>query len=390
MGSSGYKAQARAQTQAAQLQSSAALQVAQMQTDAALQAAIIGQQTSLEAAHIAAGGGIMAAQFISGATEYSADLQFEAAEKAIEEQRRQYDNTTEMLSPYVQTGEKFLKQVERASTLDGFAARLEKIMDSDTYDDLRQNRQEAAAGALGQAGLTRSGVAAQTASDITTELAFAIEGQDYSRKVNQVNIGQAAAARQANINMGSANAISGIYMGTAQNVGNQTVQGAIAGGGYMAQGANAAAGFYSQGGQAQAQGIMNAAYYGGQGIMGSANAIGGGMINGANAMAAGRAGNWNMGMQLLGQGMGAAAMFFSDERLKKDLKAVGKISGLTLYEWEWVDEVKGLVGTEMVTGFRAQEVESHYPDCVTVIGDVKAIDYPRLHKHLLDDIKEAA
>ena len=387
MGSSGYKAQAKAQVQASQLQSQTALQVAQLQSDAALQAALINERTSKHAAGMAAGGAMGAASIVAGASDYAADLQFAAAERALAEQQRQYDLTTEMLSPYVETGEKFLGEVEKASTLEGFADRLATISDTDLYRDLVSDRQDAAAGALAQAGLSRSGAAAQSAADITTQLAMAIEGQDYSRKMNQVNLGQAAAARQANINMGYAGAVSNIETGTARSVGQQTMQGAIAQGGFITSGANAAAGHYARGGQAAAQGIMNAAYYSGQGMMGSANAIASGMIGSANMMAQGRAANRSAWM---GAAQGAASIFFSDERLKTNMEPVGKIGPLHLYEWDWIDVVKGMTGTEMTTGFKAQEVESHYPEFVANVGDYKVINYPALREKLLEDIKEAA
>ena len=365
MGSKGYKQQAKAQVQASQIQQETALRVGQMQSDAALQSALMGKQ-----------GAIAAANAIGGATSYAAQLQFQAAELALQEQKRQFDATTEILSPYVETGEKFLGEVENASTLEGFADRLATISDTDLYRDLVSDRQDAAAGALAQAGLTRSGQAIQSAADITTQLAMAIEGQDYSRKMNQVNIGQAAAARQGGINMGYADAVSNIRTGTAASVGSQMVQGGIAQGGYISQGYNQAA-----------QGIMNAAYYSGQGQMGAANAQAQGLIGSANTIAQGRAQNRSAWM---GAAQGAASIFFSDERLKTNMEPVGKIGPLHLYEWDWIDVVKGMTGTEMTTGFKAQEVESHYPEFVANVGDYKVINYPALREKLLEDIKEAA
>ncbi len=364
-GKSAARAQATAQTNAARLQSNAAIQVAGMQSDAALKAAQMG-----------ADGAFAAAGMVAHASQYGANLQFEASEKAIAEQKRQFDTTTEMLSPYVETGTRFLEDVNEASTLEGFADRLRKISDTDIYSDLVNDRQAAASGALGQSGLTRSGAAAQQAADISTQLAMAIEGQDYSRKVNQVNVGQAAAARQANINMGYAGSVSNILTGTAQGMSNTIVQGAGQSAGYMNQGSTAAA-----------QGVMNAAYYGGQGIMGSANAIGAGMINSANAMMANRQNNNQM---LMSAASTAANIFFSDERLKDNMQPVGEVGGLTLYEWDWKPAVKDMVGMEMTTGFKAQEVESKYPDCVSAIGDYKVIDYTKLRKQIKEGMRAAA
>ena len=45
---------------------------------------------------------------------------------------------------------------------------------------------------------------------------------------------------------------------------------------------------------------------------------------------------------------------------------------------------------EMTTGFKAQEVEAKYPDCVGMVGDYKVIDYGNLHKQIKEEMREAA
>eukprot|EP00919_Chromeraceae_sp_WS-2016_P002997 GHVR01007348.1.p2 GENE.GHVR01007348.1~~GHVR01007348.1.p2 ORF type:complete len:368 (+),score=62.38 GHVR01007348.1:1204-2307(+) len=358
--------QAKAQIDAAQTQGDAAIEVAEIQSDASTQSAMLMLQGALESAGI-----------IGGATAYGANLQFKASERSLAEQQRQYDNTTELLRPYVETGEQFLEEVNNASTLEGFAERLGKIMDGETFASLVNTRQDAAAGALAQAGLSRSGAAAQSAADITTEVATSIEGQDFARNSQQVNLGQAAAARQGMVNQGFADAVSGINMTTAGNVAHNALQGAISQGGIMSQGYNNAA-----------QAMQQGAYYQGQGIMGQANAQAQGMIGSANAYAQYKNQMWNNGLAA-GQSI-ANMVFYSDERLKENMQPIGEINGLTLYEWDWVEGVQDLIGTEMTTGFKAQDVEARYPSCVLAAGNHKVIDYPRLHQHLAQDLQEAA
>ena len=64
------------------------------------------------------------------------------------------------------------------------------------------------------------------------------------------------------------------------------------------------------------------------------------------------------------------------------MKPIKHIKNLTLYSWDWKEEVKGLPGTEMNTGFRAQEVKLKYPNCVSNINGILAIDYEKLNKTL--------
>ena len=44
--------------------------------------------------------------------------------------------------------------------------------------------------------------------------------------------------------------------------------------------------------------------------------------------------------------------------------------------------MRGITGTEMATGFKAQEVKEKYPDCIIDVGEYLAIDYPKLHGQL--------
>jgi hypothetical protein len=75
----------------------------------------------------------------------------------------------------------------------------------------------------------------------------------------------------------------------------------------------------------------------------------------------------------LAQGIGAAggaAAFFSDKRLKTDIKKVGKTEGgLPIYTYKY----KGDNRTQM--GVMAQDVEKKTPKAVSEVGGFKAVDY---------------
>ena len=77
----------------------------------------------------------------------------------------------------------------------------------------------------------------------------------------------------------------------------------------------------------------------------------------------------------------AGALLFSDPKLKKNMEPLGKVGDLTLYEWDWVDEMpikNGLMGV----GYNADEVHEKYPQHVGEIGGFKAINYTALNEEL--------
>jgi len=77
--------------------------------------------------------------------------------------------------------------------------------------------------------------------------------------------------------------------------------------------------------------------------------------------------------------LGGSAMMMSDIRLKENIKPVGVMdNGLTLYSFEYVDEVKShpLAGEGVHVGVMAQEVEQVFPYAVKTLDDgYKVVDY---------------
>jgi len=94
-----------------------------------------------------------------------------------------------------------------------------------------------------------------------------------------------------------------------------------------------------------------------------------------NAQQAAQA-NFNQGLMSLG---GAGIMKYSDMRLKENIKPVGVMAnGLTLYSFEYVDEIKShpLAGEGVHVGVMAQEVEQVFPYAVKTLDDgYKVVDY---------------
>ena len=77
--------------------------------------------------------------------------------------------------------------------------------------------------------------------------------------------------------------------------------------------------------------------------------------------------------------LGGSAMMMSDIRLKENIKAIGVMdNGLTLYSFEYVDEIKShpLAGDGIHVGVMAQEVEQVFPYAVKTLDDgYKVGDY---------------
>jgi hypothetical protein len=77
--------------------------------------------------------------------------------------------------------------------------------------------------------------------------------------------------------------------------------------------------------------------------------------------------------------LGGSAMMMSDVRLKENIKPVGVMpNGLTLYSFEYKDEVKShpLAGDGIHVGVMAQEVEQVFPYAVKTLDDgYKVVDY---------------
>ncbi|MCB1725750.1 MAG: tail fiber domain-containing protein [Chromatiales bacterium] len=256
----------------------------------------------------------------------SANAQVQATQLGVEEMRRQYDETAGRLAPFFDAGTGQLAAVESGASISGLDQMINQIMGGGTFRGLIDERERAVQNQLSQTGLTRSGAALKAAAGIPTELALQLEGLLYGRQSNLAGSGQNAAAGLGAIGSNTASGIASLYNDQGQAVGQS----------------------YLQGAQADAQQSSN-------------------LVSTALA----------------------AAMFFSDERLKDNMEPIGELAGLTLYEWDWKPEVSPVVG-QMSIGFSAQEVEKAHPDCVVEIAGRKAIAYPRLIKRLQDQLQEAA
>lgn len=155
-----------------------------------------------------------------------------------------------------------------------------------------------------------------------------LQGTQFQQLFNVGQLGQAAAAQQAaNIQTSAANI-----------------------GGLLGQQANALAAGQIGAAGARAQGLQN--------------------LLGLGVVGAGAAG---LGGLTLGQGIMGGALLASDRRVKEDIKRIGKTDdGLPIYTFRY----KGDSTVHM--GVMAQDVEKKNPDAVKEIDGVKAVNYGAL------------
>jgi len=110
-------------------------------------------------------------------------------------------------------------------------------------------------------------------------------------------------------------------------------------------------------------------------LLGAAQMTNNAQMGAYNAQQAGQNSMTSGLMNLAGAGM----MAFSDIRLKQNIEPVGVLAnGLTLYSYEYIDEVKlhPLAGEGVQVGVMAQEVEQVYPYAVKTLDDgYKVVDY---------------
>jgi hypothetical protein len=129
----------------------------------------------------------------------------------------------------------------------------------------------------------------------------------------------------------------------------------------------------------------------GLGALGSQNASGiaGLLGRGGDALAQSAVAQGQIATGRTQNAVGIASLFFSDPRLKENMEPIGKIGPLTLYEWDWKEEARGIMGCSMNLGFDADEVAKHFPQHIVEFAGFKAIDYAALTDELKERIHAA-
>jgi hypothetical protein len=265
----------------------------------------------------------------SNAASKAAGAQTQAAERGIEEQRRQFDAVQELLKPYVEVGTPALEQQRALAGLGGPEAQQAAIAaiegGAGFQAQVRQGEEALLQRASATGGLRGGNIQAALAQFRPQMLQQEID-QQYGRLAGLTSLGQQSAAGVGTAGMQTGARVSGLYgdIGAAQ-AGRSLAQG-----------------------QAFAN-VLNlpAQFLGAQ--------------YGATAGKAGTA---------MTPGLGN---IFSDIRLKKNIQRIGTRSdGLGVYEFEYT------WGGGRQIGLMAQEVLGIYPDAVGQSGGYLTVDYSKV------------
>lgn len=174
-------------------------------------------------------GGITGGKQAARAAERGGQLQAQAAQAGIDEQRRQFDALTKLMSPYVEAGTGALTQQQAIAGLGGADAQQAAIAGFENSPLFQSIVQQGESGILQNAAATgglRGGNIQASLSQFRPQVLNSLIEQQYGRLGGIAQMGQASAAGQASAGMQSASNIGNL-------LGNQ---GAALAGGAMARG----------------------------------------------------------------------------------------------------------------------------------------------------------
>lgn len=158
-------------------------------------------------------GGLMSSSAQKKAASTAAAAQTQSAELGIEEQRRQFDEITALLQPYVSAGESAIGGQLALAGLEGPEAQqaaITALEQGQQYEALvRQGEEALLQSAAATGGLRGGNVQGALAQFRPQMLSNLIESQ-YSRLGGLTNVGQASAARQAAAGSAAAGNISNL------------------------------------------------------------------------------------------------------------------------------------------------------------------------------------
>jgi hypothetical protein len=260
----------------------------------------------------------------------AAEAQTEAAERGIEEQRRQFDAVQALLKPYVDIGVPALEQQQALIGLGGPEAQraaIAALESGESYQAKVRQGEEALLQSASATGGLRGGNIQGALGQFRPAMLQAEIDRQYGRLAGLTTLGQQSAAGVGTAGIQTGARISGLEsdIGSAQA------------GGELASG-RALSGVFNL--PAQFLGLQ----YGMRGGTGGA----GGEVPGFSKV-------------------------FSDRRLKKNIHRIStRPDGLGVYEFEYI------WGGGKHIGLMAQEVLGIYPDAVGSVGGYYTVDYSRV------------
>ena len=298
---------------------------------------------------------VAGSQLIGGAIQSrsagrAADAQSEAAQRGIDEQRRQFDAVRELLKPYVDVGLPALEQQQALIGLGGPEAQRQAISaleSSELFQARARQGEEALLQSASATGGLRGGNIQGALGQFRPAMLQAEIDRQYGRLAGLTTLGQQSAAGVGTAGIQTGARISGLEgdIGSAQA------------GGELASG-RALSGVFNL--PAQFLGLQ----YGMKGgTPGFSNLFGG----------AGGGGGIGGSLGSTGAGIESSFGTVSDRRLKTNIHRIStRPDGLGVYEFEYI------WGGGKHIGLMAQEVLGIYPDAVRSVGGYYTVDYSRV------------
>lgn len=154
-----------------------------------------------------------AANKSSKASAKAADVQAEASQAGIDEQKRQFDKMVQLLSPYNQAGTGSLKAQQNLLGLGGAAAQRNAIAGIEQSPYFQATAKQGENAILQNASATgglRSGNAQGALAQFRPQLLNQLIQQQYQNLGGITSLGQNSAAQTGNAGMQSANSISNL------------------------------------------------------------------------------------------------------------------------------------------------------------------------------------
>jgi hypothetical protein len=177
-------------------------------------------------------GGITGAKQAGQAAERAGQTQAAAAEKGIEEQRRQFDALIELMTPYVTGGQGAFAQQQALIGLQGPEAQKQAIAgfeQSPIFQSMTRQGEEAILQQASATGGLRGGNVQGALAQFRPQVLNALIEQQYGRLGGLSSLGQASAAGQAAQGMTSASNIANLLANQGQAIaGGQIARGNVA------------------------------------------------------------------------------------------------------------------------------------------------------------------
>jgi hypothetical protein len=166
-------------------------------------------------------GGYLSSNAQKNAASTAANAQTEASQAGIDEQRRQFDQIQQLLSPFVNAGTGALGAQQNLLGTNGAAAQqaaISGIQSSPQFQALQQQGNDAILANASATGGLRGGNVQGALAQFQPQLLAQLIDQQYSRLGNMTNLGQNAAAGVGNAGLSTGNQITSLLgqQGSAQ------------------------------------------------------------------------------------------------------------------------------------------------------------------------------